>query len=205
MVSTAAPPDLLGLTGPLSTTYGRRSGRRHIILDNSLTSNYLVAVKTDHVVALIANIHEAAHSLILRELARNGVHDLAPSHGAILDELYRQSPLRMNELAKKIRRDKSTVTALVNKLVQLGYVKKRPTNLDRRATEVTLTAKSRNLQPVFEKVSQVLLDRVYSGFTTARAEQMITELEEVLVNFKAHSRRTLQTSAEITDTPRRLP
>lgn len=172
-------------------------------LDNSLISNYIECMKTDHVIALIAGIRDAAHSLILRELARHGVHDLAPSHGAILDELYRQEILRMNELAARIRRDKSTVTVLVDKLVQLGYVKKRASRRDRRATEVTLAAKGRRLQPVFERVSAVLLERVFAGLSPARAERLVAELEHIRNNLKIHATNTLQASSEQVDTQRR--
>ncbi len=139
-------------------------------------------MEISHIVGLVSKIRGRAHQLILRELANDGVYDLAPSHGKILDELYRRDGLQMNEIARRVRRDKSTITALVNKLEKRGYVRKTRATADGRATLVSLTPKGQNLRPTFDRVSEILLDRIYRGMPPAQRETLIVGLEQVLQN-----------------------
>lgn len=141
-------------------------------------------MNTDVVIGQIARIRGRAHKLILRELAKHQVFDLAPSHGKILDELYRCDPLRMNELAAKTRRDKSTITALVNKLERLDYVKRKRALDDGRSTCVMLTKKGQQLRPIFDAVSQRLLDQVWRGFSEREKQALIYGLEKMSGNLQ---------------------
>lgn len=143
-------------------------------------------MRTDHTVALIANIRDRAHRMILRELAARGVYDLAPSHGKILDELYREDGLRMQVLAGRIRRDKSTVTVLVNKLVELGYLRRQASPRDRRVTELYLTRRGRGLRPVFEEVSAQLLQQLFGDMKPADRESLVGHLEEIMKNLQTY-------------------
>ena len=59
---------------------------------------------------------------IENKLKENDLNDLIPTHGNILTALYESDKkLTMKEIAKKIGKDKSTVTSLVNKLIHLVY------------------------------------------------------------------------------------
>lgn len=64
---------------------------------------------------------------------------------------YRKTPrLAMAEIADKIGRGKSTVTALIDKLVRLGNVTKERDSVDTRVVFVTLTPRGKDLE-WFEK------------------------------------------------------
>lgn len=77
---------------------------------------------------------------IENKLKENDLNDLIPTHGNILTALYESDKkLTMKEIAKKIGKDKSTVTSLVNKLIHLGYLTKKQSTLDRRVTYISLT------------------------------------------------------------------
>jgi DNA-binding MarR family transcriptional regulator len=92
-------------------------------------SNYSALMKTDHVIALISTIRDKANKLINNELRTRHLRGLAPSHGTILFELFHSETIPMKEVAKRINRDKSTVTALINKLLALGYVRRLRTQM----------------------------------------------------------------------------
>jgi DNA-binding MarR family transcriptional regulator len=81
-------------------------------------------MKTDHVIALISAARDKANKLVNRELRSRNIHGLAPSHGAILYELFRSATIPMKKVAQRINRDKSRATALIKKLMALGYVDK---------------------------------------------------------------------------------
>jgi DNA-binding MarR family transcriptional regulator len=85
----------------------------------------------------------------------------------------------MREIAKRIGRDKSTVTALVKKLIDFGYVEKEQDLNDSRVTLVKLTKPGRALRKDFDEISETLLQRVYKGFTEKEREVMVNGLERI--------------------------
>ncbi|MBE5981653.1 MAG: winged helix-turn-helix transcriptional regulator [Paenibacillaceae bacterium] len=62
----------------------------------------------------------------------------------------------MKDLAGSIKKDKSTVTVLVEKLIRLVYVKKERAAGDNRITYHSLTQKGLDLKPMFENISKML-------------------------------------------------
>jgi DNA-binding MarR family transcriptional regulator len=139
-------------------------------------------MKTDHVIALVSTIRDKGNKLIEKELKARNIHGLATSHGAILYELFHSETIPMKEVAERINRDKSTVTALINKLLALGYVKKIVDPNDSRVTLVRLTKKGRELKPDFDKISKTLLQRVYKNYSTQEKKAIISGLERLLKN-----------------------
>lgn len=66
-------------------------------------------------------------------------YELTPPHGLALVALL-ASPLRMRDLAEHMRCDASYITALVDRLEQLGLAQRQPSSTDRRVKEIALTA-----------------------------------------------------------------
>jgi DNA-binding MarR family transcriptional regulator len=141
-------------------------------------------VKTDHVIQLISSIRGHAYRFIIGELRANGVHGIVPSHGAILSSLFEEEKLSMKDLAGRIDRDKSTVTALVQRLKELGYVKIEKDARDQRVHYVALTKKGRELEPVFDEISRKLIDRVYAGISQEERRTVIGILERMHGNWQ---------------------
>jgi DNA-binding MarR family transcriptional regulator len=154
------------------------------MLDNSFMSNYVSPVAdTDGIVSTISTVREKANRYISQQLRKMGVEDVATPYGGIFASLFRNDQLTMGEIARSIRRDKSTVTVLVRKLVDLGYVETSSSSSDARATFVRLSEKGRALEPVFSEISKNLRKTVYRGFTEEEKEMLATLLERVRDNF----------------------
>ncbi len=134
------------------------------------------------VISLISRIRENANRFIVREMGQRGMEGLATSHGDILLALFRQSSLSMSELARIINREKPTVTVLVDKLAALGYVQRTRDREDNRVTMVSLTPRGRALQSAFAAISDLLLEKVYQGFTEEEKEVLISLLERISRN-----------------------
>lgn len=141
-------------------------------------------MRNNNAVALTSRITEAANRLIVHELEARGIRGIVPSHGGILGLLLTGERYTMQELAEKIHRTKPTVTVLVDKLVQLGYVVKEKSRDDNRVTFLCLTEQGRALQPLFEAVSEVLNKTVYQGLSDTEAEQLERLLQKVKNNLK---------------------
>ena len=95
---------------------------------------------------LAGRLSEATSTFILESLKREGMGELLPCHGDILHVLTEQETATVMELSRLTHRSKSTVSALVTKLVDLGYV----------ARELRLTEKGRAFIPVSKRISSEL-------------------------------------------------
>lgn len=140
-------------------------------------------MKTNHIISLISTIREKANRFLVQEMSDRNITGLVPSHGDILVALFGSASLTMKELANIIGKDKSTVTALVDKLVALNYVQKRKDEADNRIVHVSLTGKGRALQPDFEEISRGLLAIIYKDITDSEKEVLINLLTKIKSNF----------------------
>jgi DNA-binding MarR family transcriptional regulator len=127
-------------------------------------------MKQKSVIALASRITEKAHRLIVRELEAHGIDGVVPSHGDILMNLLTGEKYIMKDLAEKIHRTKPTVTVLIDKLVDFGYVTKEKSNEDSRVTFIGLTEKGLGLKPSFIEISESLNAIVYKDLSDEEAE-----------------------------------
>jgi len=137
------------------------------------------------VIATIASIHNSANKIIIDELKTHDLEGLAPSHGEILILLYEnEEGVPMNKITSSINKDKSTVTALVNKLEKMQLLIKFKNEFDSRSTMVKLTPKGQDTKPiVLEKISRELLDITYKGFSQEEKELICSLLGKMKANF----------------------
>ena len=152
-------------------------------VDKGLISKYNKSMKTDHIIALIARVRDKAYEFIIRELSKEKIKGLVPSHGGIMSTLFKRDRVSMKEVAERIGRDKSTVTALVNKLMRAGYVTKEKDADDNRITYLCLTAKGRSLEHKFDDISQRLIATAFRGFSRKERESMVQAIVKMLNNF----------------------
>lgn len=154
-----------------------------VCLDKSFTSNYIECMqKHGEIVSLISKIREKSNKYIVDELRKNNIDGLAPSHGAILIQLYRNDSLCMKDIAQRIGKDKSTITALVNKLVKLGYIEKVKDEEDSRMTHLILTEKGWAIKDIFFSISYDLINRVYEGFEDEERGILVSQLKKLSGN-----------------------
>ena len=129
--------------------------------------------------SLISKIHEKGCKFIVDELVKNGVENLAPSHGDILAVLYHCGRSTMKDIALKIHRTKPTVTVLVDKLEKSGFVERQKSDTDSRITYITLTPKGEAFKPVFNKISEELNKMLYANLSDSEAAELDRLLEKM--------------------------
>jgi DNA-binding MarR family transcriptional regulator len=138
---------------------------------------------TKGIIALISDVRASANRFLIEELNKHNIKGLAPSHGAILSHLFTNEAVTMKDLAKAVRRDKSTVTALIAKLVSNGYISKETNIHDQRSTEVHLTRKGEELRSVFLEISENLLRRAWKGIDETEQKEVIRILQKIRSNY----------------------
>lgn len=138
----------------------------------------------DAIISLIGTIRARAYRFLRNELQSHGMRGLAPSHGAILSQLFSGETLTMSDLAQRIDRDRSTVTTLIGKLEEHGYVARERDKNDGRVTYVRLTDAGRCLEQAFHQISARMLDRTYAGISQQERETLASLLSRVLTNWE---------------------
>lgn len=138
-----------------------------------------------YIVYFISRTKANMIKFIENKLKENKLDDLIPTHGNILTALYESDKkLTMKEIAKKIGKDKSTVTSLVNKLITLGYVEKEKCSKDKRVTYIGLTQKSRDIEDTFNFISSQVKETAYNNFTEDEKKEFLRLLKKLSSNFK---------------------
>lgn len=139
-------------------------------------------MRTRDIVSFLSKIREKVNRHLAAEMAKRGIEGIGTSHGDIFYALFAAQKLPMAEIAKRIHKDKSTVTALVDKLVRLGYVTKDKDSSDSRIIYVALTAKGAELEPVFEAISKEMLETLYDGVSEQEQEELLRLLKRLYSN-----------------------
>lgn len=150
--------------------------------DICLLSNYIVVMQSRDAISLISKIREKVNRFIVAEMVKYGIDGIGTSHGDIIYALFMKPRLTMAEISKGINKDKSTVTALVDKLVRFGYVTKERDREDTRVVYVALTDKGSELKPIFESISKEMLDMFYLDISEEEKEVLLNILKKIYNN-----------------------
>lgn len=136
----------------------------------------------NNIFALVSRVRAATNDYLVGELEKLGAIGLAPSHGDILAALFQRGELGMTELADAIRRKKNTLTVLVAKLEDLGYVSRRHDAEDARRSVVSLTAMGEAFRGPFTRVSRTLIATGLKGIKDGEIDVASRCLEKILGN-----------------------
>ncbi len=116
------------------------------------------------------------------ELQAAELADLPVSYGDILFAVARTQPIEILEIARQVRKDKSTVSNVLKDLTRRGYVTRTRDPDDRRRVLVQLTARARDALPDFLKISRKLNRRLFRGFSTEEQAALRDYLERLAAN-----------------------
>lgn len=134
-------------------------------------------------VSTLSRTLAAANRFLMTRLRDEGLDSLVPSHGDILMYLFVHEDVTMHELALAIGREPSTVTCLVRKLANAGYVQTAKHDGDRRITYASLTERGRRLRGVFDEISTELVATQMTGVSPADFDVTRDTLETMRRNF----------------------
>lgn len=131
----------------------------------------------------IGKINKVYKKIIDDALIAEGVDGIAVSDGNVIAALYSSdNGMTMKEIGEKVNRTKSTISQLVDKLEASDYVYRTKHLTDKRATIVVLTEKGKQLKPIFNKISDQLINQVFEGISDERIEAFMSTLEQIMKN-----------------------
>ena len=94
----------------------------------------------------------------------------------------------MHELAAFAHRTRPTTTVLVDKLEEVGLVRRAQSEDDARSMVVALTVEGESLRGRFDVISKKLVSRIYGPLEKSEGEMLEKLLNKVLSNLEAAKR-----------------
>ncbi|MFX0025731.1 MAG: MarR family winged helix-turn-helix transcriptional regulator [Candidatus Hermodarchaeota archaeon] len=131
---------------------------------------------------LIAKIHQLSQRIFAKILKDANLTDLNPAQGRIMFVLWREDNISIHELSKRTLLSKSTLTSMLDRLEQAGFIKRVPSKKDRREILIQLADKDRSLQNKYVDVSRDMNKIFYDNFTEQEINDFENYLEKLLDN-----------------------
>jgi DNA-binding MarR family transcriptional regulator len=100
----------------------------------------------------------------------------------VLQTLGRQEGLSHSDLARELHVKPATITQMIKRMEQAGFVQRRRDAEDERVSRVFLTEQGRAIQGDLERVIGTIESKTFAGFSQAEREQVAGFLSRVRLN-----------------------
>ena len=131
---------------------------------------------------LIAKIHQISGRVFARLLKSHGIVEFNPAQGRIIFALWQGDGISIQTLAKRTALKKSTLTSMLDRLQEDGWITRVPAPCDRRSVMVCLTEKHKELQDRYSAVSAAMNAYFYTGFSPTEIDEFEETLRRALAN-----------------------
>lgn len=135
---------------------------------------------------LISRLYWHTQSYFEKNLSK---YSIGSGEIPILLTLYREGNLNQNALTEKLFIDKATVSREIRRLVDMGYVKRKREEKDRRNYLVSLTEKGRNIIPKIREISVKWREILLKNFSEKEENFIIQAMEKMIENACVETKR----------------
>ena len=132
----------------------------------------------------MAKIRQVAGRIVERILKEHNI-EINSAQGRIMFALWQADGISISELVKKTQLKKSTLTSMLDRLENMGYVKRQRSKKDRRKILIKRTNKDKNLESRYVELSQEITKLFYKGFSKVEIDGFEKYLERILDNLTA--------------------
>ena len=108
-------------------------------------------------------------------LRQQGV-PLTPEQFMLIDLLWNEGEMTQQQLANQLKKDKNSVTMLVDAIESKGLVVRRQNTLDRRSNTVVLTEKALELKEMAKQKGISILDGMLEGISEEELHSFLNTL-----------------------------
>lgn len=140
---------------------------------------------------LIRRFHQAAVAIFHAEVGALG-HDLTPVQYAALDKIQHQPGIDQITLAGLIAYDRTTITGVVDRLVQKGWLLREVSDKDRRARVLKLTDAGRTVLSQVTPAVETAQAAMLRGLNEGEAQQFLRLLRKATSGVNELSRAPLK-------------
>lgn len=135
---------------------------------------------------LVSQIKQLSDRIFQKMLKDSGIEDLNGPQGRILSVLWQEDNLTITELSQRTSLAKTSLTTMLDRLVERDYIKRVFDDLDRRQVKITLTEKAKALSREYKRISGSLNEILYAGLGKEEVTQLENGLVKVLENLERY-------------------
>ncbi|MFD7613689.1 MarR family winged helix-turn-helix transcriptional regulator [Streptomyces sp. NPDC059828] len=143
-----------------------------------------------HAIFRLARLHRMFAGQLLRRI---GLH---PGQELVMMHLWELGPQRQIDLVRLMDSDAATMTRTVRRLEQAGFVRRRPSPTDKRASLIEPTAASHALRREVERVWSQLEDISTTDLSDAERAGALATLERLEQNLVRAAAQATEPNAE---------
>lgn len=131
---------------------------------------------------LISKIKQIQGRVFGRLLTEAGIDEFNGAQGRILFVLWEEDNITVTRLSEKTGLAKTTLTGMLDRLEEMGHIRRANSKDDRRAVKIILTPEARGLKDKYEAVSEQMNEIFYKGFDENEVTAFEGYLGKVLEN-----------------------
>jgi MarR family transcriptional regulator, organic hydroperoxide resistance regulator len=131
---------------------------------------------------LISKINQISARIFDKKLKASAINDLNTAQGRIIFSLWQKDNIPINELSRQTALGKTTLTSMLDRLEQAGYVNRKADEKDQRKVIVSLTEKGKSLESGYKTLSQEMTALFYQDLSERQIEEFERALKKILLN-----------------------
>jgi DNA-binding MarR family transcriptional regulator len=112
------------------------------------------------------------------------IEELSIKQLQCIELIYKHENPNLSELAEKLKITKPSVTAMIDKLEENGYVERIKSDIDRRSAHIHLTSKGLTAGKLHDKLHQSIAQKLTKSLTESEKEIMVVLLNKAMQVFK---------------------
>lgn len=116
----------------------------------------------DCMIFLLSKAYQKGHGIVKKKLMPYGLTNI---QHVVLETLWLAEGLTAVEMGMILSIDKATLSGVLERMVEGGWIEKRPDEKDRRALRIYLTEKAQDMKGQLQEERQMANDELLSGFT----------------------------------------
>lgn len=133
---------------------------------------------------LITKINFLSGRIFSKIINKKNNLEINNSQARILFVLSKFKELNINKLGEELSLSKSTLTSMLERLENLGYIKKKLNHLDRRETLINITESGEKIAETYNSIVDEMSAVYYKGFTKEQICEFEEYLEKIYMNLK---------------------
>lgn len=131
---------------------------------------------------LISKIKQVQGRIFDSLLQKAGIEEFNGAQGRILYVLWQEDGLPIIELSKRTGLAKTTLTSMLDRMEEKGFLKRTADSRDRRLLRIFLTPKAKVLNDRYNEVSDEMSQIFYKDFSDEEINAFEESLEKILNN-----------------------
>ena len=133
---------------------------------------------------LITKIKQVQGRIFDLLLQKAGIEEFNGAQGRILYVLWQEDGLPIIELSKRTGLAKTTLTSMLDRMDEKGFLERVVDNKDRRMIRIFLTSKAKVLNDQYNEVSSEMSQIFYKNFSDEEIIAFEKALEKILYNLE---------------------